>query len=187
MLIGDAQKEVAPLVVYIVNEGPNSFDEDIVLFTSACIRRAGTVSADQLAIFEKFPRLFEKNKFRFLQLFECINLYLRYGAAAINSSQPAIKMLLEMSLKALFVQSPKLVNESDNCEGALLLQNLILTCCNSFPREYWVSILDNMAKRLKMKPLRHAFLTAKYLLYCYRKHRSGHRHVSGQLYPPVIT
>lgn len=66
---------------------------------------------------------------------------------------------MEMCLKALFVQAPKVINESDNCEGALIIQNLILNCGTSFTPEFWRSILDNMGKRLKMRPLRYVFLT----------------------------
>jgi hypothetical protein len=86
-----------------------------------------------------------------------------YGGVFIGSSVEAMKMLLEKCHKAVFANTPKIINEADNCEGVLILQNLILTFVANFPKEYWENIIESMDKRLKFKPILHHFLAAKYL------------------------
>lgn len=58
--------------------------------------------------------------------------------------------MLEMGFRGMFVQSEQkgAITDADNCEGVLLLQNLVEACAPGINRDMWDSIVVNTLKRL---------------------------------------
>lgn len=105
LLIPTFEVVLLPVLKYIGEPEKYPFDEDIVLLISGHIKNCMAISDVQLDIFQHLPKVFNKNKYLFGNLFELMNLYLYYGAEKIGSSVEAMQLILEMGLKAMFVQS----------------------------------------------------------------------------------
>lgn len=52
-------------------------------------------------------------------------------------------------------------NESENCEGVMILQSLILSCSNCFTTEIWVETAMALTKRLENPPVKGHILHSK--------------------------
>ena len=73
-------------------------------------------------IFTQFPKVLEKNKHAFGNLFEAINYYMVVGKQQLCETPENIKVICQMANVALFTDIPnKTIN---NTEGAMLLQLL---------------------------------------------------------------
>ena len=73
-------------------------------------------------IFTQFPKVLEKNKHAFGNLFEAINYYMVVGKQQLCETPENIKVICQMANVALFTDMPnKTIN---NTEGAMLLQLL---------------------------------------------------------------
>lgn len=73
-----------------------------------------------------------------------------YGSAILASAPQAIKAIIDM---ALYSMNTIKINdysrtESENCEGVLVLQSLILSCGNSFSNENWIEVAKSLNSRL---------------------------------------
>jgi hypothetical protein len=74
------------LYVFMTDPKQISFEDDIVMNMKQFIRRNQAVSATQWEILQQFPKVLDKNKDAFGNLFDTINFYLKYGKDDLQTS-----------------------------------------------------------------------------------------------------
>ena len=99
-------------------------------------------------IFTQFPKVLEKNKHAFGNLFEAINYYMVVGKQQLCETPENIKVICQMANVALFTDMPnKTIN---NTEGAMLLQLLFQVMTGSEAlNQIMVELLERVQQRME--------------------------------------
>jgi hypothetical protein len=82
-------------------------------------------------MFEIIPKIFYGHyKAVFGHSFETMQTFIYYGKDILKTAPAAINSIIHMGLTSIFSKEYKnrKLLESDNCEGALLIQSLIIAC-----------------------------------------------------------
>lgn len=70
-----------------------SFEDDIVLMLKSQIRKRKEITPTMWELFQQFPKVLEKNKHSFGNLFETINYYLIVGKVQLAQQPENLKIL----------------------------------------------------------------------------------------------
>ena len=110
------------------------------------IRRRKEISLTMWDIFTQLPKVLEKNKHAFGNLFEAINYYLVVGKQQLAEAPENVKVVCQMADTALFTNLPnKTIN---NTEGAMILQLLFQVMTGS---EALNQIMAELLERVKFR------------------------------------
>ena len=112
------------------------------------IRKRKEISQTMWEIFTQFPKVLEKNKHAFGNLFEAINYYMVVGKQQLCETPENIKVICQMANVALFTDMPnKTIN---NTEGAMLLQLLFQVMTGSEAlNQIMVELLERVQQRME--------------------------------------
>lgn len=141
------------LYVFMTDPKQISFEDDIVMNMKQFIRRNQAVSSTQWEILQQFPKVLDKNKDAFGNLFDTINFYLKYGKDALQTSQTAVMpVIAHMAEVALFTNKPNVLIK--NTEGAVLIQLILqLMRGTTVFQPIFSSLLTRVKDRMSQKPL----------------------------------
>ena len=121
-LKNEFEELLKPIYVQMADPSKISFEDDIILMLKTQIRKRKEISQTMWEIFTQLPKVLEKNKHAFGNLFEAINYFMVVGKQQLCESPENIKVICQMANVALFTDMPnKTIN---NTEGAMLLQLL---------------------------------------------------------------
>jgi len=88
-------------------------------------------------MFEIVPKIFYGQYYcRFGQAFHTIQLFIYYGSNVLRDSFNAVDAIVRMCLTSIShtEYKKKPIGECENCEGALILQSLVVKCGDIFPK-----------------------------------------------------
>ena len=109
------------------------------------------VTANQLKMFEIIPKIFYNQYMGiFGHSFQTMQVFIFYGFSILKEYPAAIQSIVHMGLTSLShtKYKTKLLSESDNCEGVLLLQSLIIQCGLSINNQIYQEIADIVCKKI---------------------------------------
>lgn len=113
---------IEPLFKYILDY--NIDEEEFIYCLSVFIKAASKVSKEyQVSFFRIIPLFFEKNKRRFFDLFEIINIYIQYAPDMFINDPSFIEMIITMVVQLL--EADESIKEDEIVEGVILLQNVV--------------------------------------------------------------
>jgi len=121
------EQYLLPLFEFMRNPSEIDFDDDIVLFETALMKKTETVTQTGWTLFQQLPLVQEKYDNTFIQLFPILNTYLYYGKEIFNSNPSWLVQVVSMCNKCIFAQYKGKTNEAANAEGALILQQILQT------------------------------------------------------------
>ena len=125
----DFEELLKPLYLHMSDPLKISFEDDIILMLKTQIRKRKEVSPTMWEIFQMLPKVLDKNKHAFGNLFETVNYYMIVGKQQLAESPESIKVICQMADTALFTNMPnKTIN---NTEGTMLLQMLFQVMAGS--------------------------------------------------------
>ena len=140
------EEVLSPLFEYINVPETVEFDDDIVLVWTSLIKKCQTVTPRGWLVFERLPLVQQKYHGDFCQLFQVLNAYIIYGHEQIRANPQWLAMIAEMSFLSLYAAPNGKISEPSSSEGALILQQMLLTFQGAL--DHMVpTILDKVMKR----------------------------------------
>lgn len=118
----------------------------------------------QQQMFDIIPKIFYgQYECRFGHAFHTIQLFILHGHQLLIDSPTALKSILEMSMASLSTIKYKnrILSESENAEGVLILHSLVLRCGAALTQEMLMAVINSVIRRLE-QPIQFQFLSAKY-------------------------
>jgi hypothetical protein len=133
-LIAPIEAEVLKLQKYLQKPEEVDFEEDFLLLCTSFIKKCKKITANQLSLFECFSKIFERYGYTFGHMFETMSYFIFYGSDILKGSPNAVDYAVQICIKSVMLpESPK-ANEADQCQGALLLQSLIICSSEAFTK-----------------------------------------------------
>ena len=105
LLKDEFEEQLRPIYQFMMDPKQISFEDDIVLMLKSQIRRRKEITPIMWDVFSQLPKVLEKNKHCFGNLFETINYYLIVGKVQLAQQPEHIKILCTMADTALFTQN----------------------------------------------------------------------------------
>ena len=124
---GLVEDVLAPLFEYINVPEAVEFEDDIVLVWISLIKKCQAVTPRGWLIFERLPLVQRKYEGDFGQIFQALNAYLTFGKDVIAGNPQYLALLAEMSFMNMFSAPHDRISEPSCSEGALILQQMLLT------------------------------------------------------------
>lgn len=101
-VLDSIEEPLLPLFEFMQTPEKISFDEEIIALMSAMIKLQEKVSNTKWILVSTFPKVFEKNKYIFYDLFHAINLVIVHGCETLKNRSDLIEMVRH-SLSEFFV------------------------------------------------------------------------------------
>ena len=121
-LKAEFEENLRPIYQYMADPSKISFEDDIILMLKSQIRKRKEITPTMWELFQQFPKVLEKNKHAFGNLFETINYFLIVGKVQLAQQTDNLKILYLMADTALFTKNPN--QTINNTEGAVMVQLL---------------------------------------------------------------
>ena len=102
-------------------------------------------------MFEIIPKIFYgQYECRFGHAFHTIQLFIEHGHQLLIDSPTALKSILEMSITSLssLEYKKRILSESENAEGVLILHSLMLRCGAALTKEMLGAVATSVVGRL---------------------------------------
>ncbi|CAG9324306.1 unnamed protein product [Blepharisma stoltei] len=123
----DLEQKLIPLFEYLKNPYDIEFDDDIVLFEIALIKKSLQISEVCWILFSHIKLIQEKNDNTFIQIFPLLSCYIYYGKEVLAKNTQALQVIAEMCSKCLVAKYKKRTSEAINSEAALIYQQMLHT------------------------------------------------------------
>ena len=123
----ELETKFAQLLEFIKTPKDIEFDDDIILFEVAVMRKCKAVTQIGWSVFPHLPMVQDKYDNTFVQLFQILNCYIYYGTDVIRSNPASLMTICEMCGKCLFAVYKNKINEATNAEAALIYQQILYT------------------------------------------------------------
>jgi hypothetical protein len=121
------ETQFIPLFEYIKAPKEIDFDDDIILFEVSVMRKCQIVTEVGWSIFTQLPFVQDKYDNTFVQLFQILNCYIKYGHSQLSTRPQYLFMISEMCGKCLFAVYKNKINEATNSEAALIYHQMLYT------------------------------------------------------------
>ena len=116
-----------PLFEFMKNPMECDFEDDIILAISSIIKKSKSISEVEITLVQTFPQVAVKYEDGLGHMFLCLSYFMQYGKEVLLTKPEIVNLICEMALKTLFARPKQRHNEAVMGEGALLLQQALLT------------------------------------------------------------
>ena len=116
-----------PLFEFMKNPMECDFEDDIILAISSIIKKSKSISEVEITLVQTFPQVAVKYEDGLGHMFLCLSYFMQYGKEVLLTKPEIVNVICEMALKTLFARPKQRHNEAVMGEGALLLQQALLT------------------------------------------------------------
>lgn len=139
-------------------------DDNLYQLGCALIKRKLHVGQFEIKLLETIPKSFytDKNKYSLLGSFELIQNIIFLGSEILGANIPAMKTLVLLCIDSINTKTAneKPRSESDQCEGVLTLQSLLISCGRFFDLEMWNMVAKNIAQKISSNTVFYDFYKA---------------------------
>ena len=123
----ELEQMLIPLFEFMQNPMECDFEDDIILAISSIIKKSKSISDIEITLVKTYPQVAVKYEDGLGHMFLCLSYFMQYGKEVLLTKPDIVNLITSMALKTLFARPKQRHNEAVMGEGALLLQQALLT------------------------------------------------------------